>query len=285
MSGPVHGAGRTGDVAWDTYGSGDGVPLLLLHGWSDSGACWRPVLDGWAVGRTVLTVDARGHGRTPLPAGEPFTVAALAADAVAVARDVLGRPAVVMGHSMGGLVAQEVALSAPDVVAALVLEDPAWRVTRDVDASGMPVMLRAGMLAAAGASEEDLLAGLTAAGVEWPEAELEPWLASKAQHDSGLLAVPHVWDGREWVSAMADVAAPVTLITGDPAKGAIVDEAMVAEVAALLGERLHRVHAEAAGHSVRREAAAVVLDAVDAVLAVADAGLAVADAGRTAPGR
>ncbi|MBX9246169.1 hypothetical protein ICW40_15315, partial [Actinotalea ferrariae] len=59
-----------GPVAWALYGElrGDRVPVVALHGVTDSGACWEPVLAGWAAERAVLTVDARGHGGTPLPA-------------------------------------------------------------------------------------------------------------------------------------------------------------------------------------------------------------------------
>ena len=269
MTAIEHEAGRTGDVAWDRYGSGDGVPLVALHGWSDDGGCWGPLVPAWVPGRTVLTIDARGHGRTPLP-DAPFTIAALAADAATVVRAVLGRPAVVIGHSMGGLVAEELALTAPELVAELVLEDPAWRVGRDLDELGVPTMLRDGVRATAGLGREELLAGLAAEGLDWPADELEPWAASKTVHDPRVITVPHVWDGRDWVESLAALRMPVTLLTGEPARGAIVDDEQVRRAGELLGSLLHHVPLPA-GHNVRREARAEVVEAVAAVLARADA--------------
>jgi pimeloyl-ACP methyl ester carboxylesterase len=119
--------------------------VVLLHGLTDSSACWPLVRDRYPD-RLVVALDAPGHGGRPL-GDVPFTIAALAADAVAAlrARD-LG-PAVLVGHSMGGVTAEEVALTAPDLVAALVLEDPAWREVAEPAADG------AGSGAVAGAAE------------------------------------------------------------------------------------------------------------------------------------
>lgn len=103
---------------------GTGVPVVLLHGLTDSSACWPTVLHRYA-GRPVVALDARGHGGTPLP-DEPFTIAALAADAVRALRALDLGPALLVGHSMGGATAEEIALTAPELVAGLVLEDPAW---------------------------------------------------------------------------------------------------------------------------------------------------------------
>ncbi|TKR22666.1 alpha/beta hydrolase, partial [Cellulomonas hominis] len=101
------------------------APVVLLHGLTDAATCWPTVLPRYAGTRPVVALDARGHGGTPLP-DEPFTVAALAADAAAALRALDLGPALVVGHSMGGVTAEELALAAPDLVAGLVLEDPAW---------------------------------------------------------------------------------------------------------------------------------------------------------------
>ncbi len=259
-----HEAGRTGTIAWDRYGDGDGVPLVALHGWTDAGACWTPSIPRWADGREVLTVDARGHGRTPLP-DEPFTIGALARDVAAVVADVLGRPVVVLGHSMGGLVAEELALAQPGLVAGLVLEDPAWRVGRAVDSRGVPLGLREGVLDMAGRDEESLRELGRAQNPQWPLDEIAPWAAAKRAVDPRVIDLPHRWDERDWGEELGAVRAPVTLLTGRTEQGAIVDEAQAARARELLGGRLSR-SALPTGHCVRREARAeveaLVLDAL-----------------------
>jgi 3-oxoadipate enol-lactonase len=68
----------------------------------------------------VLTVDNRGTGRTGTPPG-PYPIAVLAQDALGVLDAAGVDRAHVVGHSMGGLIAQELALEAPDRVRSLVL--------------------------------------------------------------------------------------------------------------------------------------------------------------------
>ncbi len=262
-------SGTTATVAWDRYGSGPGVPLVALHGWSDSGACWAPSILAWVEGRVVLTVDARGHGRTPLPE-EPFTIASIASDVARVLRAVLGRPSVVLGHSMGALVAQELALSDPDLVSALLLEDPAWRAGRHVDEQGRPIDLIAGIQQRSVEDAAALREEGRAQNPAWPDDELDPWVSAKLALDPRLAELPHRWDGRDWVESLAGLDLPVTLLTGLPGRGSIVDADQVARAAAILGPLLTPL-AFATGHCVRREARPAVESAVSRVLLVADA--------------
>ncbi len=268
-----------GAVAWTLHGpppGAGGVPVLALHGVTDSGACWTPVLDAWADQRAVVTVDARGHGRTPLPPDGRLQISRLAADAAAVVRDVVGRPVVAVGHSMGGLVAEELALSEPAMVAGLVLEDPAWSARREVDERGVPSWLP-GFVASfddgAGrrATQAELEARSRRESAGWADAEHATWAESKRQVDRRLALGPHAWDERDWAAALVDVPVPVLLVTGDPARGAIVDEPLLVRARAALGDRLTHVAAAGAGHSVRREAPPVFLGAVAAMLREVDA--------------
>lgn len=101
--------------------AGDGPPLLLVAGTGYAGATWLPALvDRLAQERTVVTYDHRGTGRTGGPT-DGLSTRGLARDAVALL-DALGiERAAVVGHSMGGRVAQWMALDAPDRVGDLVL--------------------------------------------------------------------------------------------------------------------------------------------------------------------
>ncbi|HMO12346.1 MAG TPA: alpha/beta fold hydrolase, partial [Actinotalea sp.] len=177
--------GTTQDVAWRRWGGGHGVPLVVLHGVTDDSGCWTPLAAGWSRGRTVIGVDARGHGATPL-GDEGFTIAALARDVAAVVRaELAAGPAVVLGHSMGALVAQELALAEPDLVNSLVLEDPAWRRDRGATGSGCPEHVAEFVRANASRTLGDLIDLAPA----WPPGEVEPWALAKQRVDPRLLEV------------------------------------------------------------------------------------------------
>lgn len=94
--------------------------ILLIHGaWQGSWAfaAWRPWLEN--AGWRVHCVDLPGNGHRPVTARQPATLAGYTAHVGDVLADI-GRPAVVLGHSGGGIVASQVAEALPDQVAALV---------------------------------------------------------------------------------------------------------------------------------------------------------------------
>jgi non-heme chloroperoxidase len=99
---------------------GRGERVLLLHGYGDSGHAWSTVLPHLPARWQVAAPDQRGHGGSERPdAG--YTVASLATDAAKLL-DALGwERATVVGHSMGGFVAQQLAVDRPERVARLVL--------------------------------------------------------------------------------------------------------------------------------------------------------------------
>ena len=112
---------RVGDIHLHYDVSGDGEPLLLIVGYGGSSANLLPeyVADFARTFRTI-TFDNRGTGQSDRYDG-PTSIVEMADDAAALL-DALGvRRAHVMGTSMGGYIAQELALHYPDKVAGLVL--------------------------------------------------------------------------------------------------------------------------------------------------------------------
>src|SRR3954452_20668651 len=106
--------------AYRELGPRGGTPLVFLHHFTAVLDDWDPrVIDGIAAGRHVITFDNRGVGST---GGKvPHTLAAMAADATAFIR-ALGHDQVdLIGFSLGGGVAQEVALTHPELVRRLIL--------------------------------------------------------------------------------------------------------------------------------------------------------------------
>lgn len=104
------------------YRPGDGPVLVFLHYWGGSARTWQPVLDR-LPGRAALTVDLRGWGRSRELPG-PYTLEQFAHDTSAVIADARVTDYVLVGHSMGGKVAQLAASARPDGLAGLVLVAP-----------------------------------------------------------------------------------------------------------------------------------------------------------------
>ncbi|MEE2664484.1 MAG: alpha/beta hydrolase, partial [Myxococcota bacterium] len=100
-------------------GSGE-TTFLCLHGLVDRSEIWDRLVPGLATRGRVLCVDQRGHGGSETPPG-PYAREDLARDAVCVLEALGVTRAVLVGHSMGGVVAMTTALAYPDRVAGLVL--------------------------------------------------------------------------------------------------------------------------------------------------------------------
>src|SRR5947209_9348913 len=105
---------------------GGGRTVMLLHGWMASADLNWSVLysDLVRAGYRVLAIDHRGHGRGLRPLA-PFRLIDCAADAAGVLRTLGATPALVVGYSMGGAIAQLVAREHPEVVEGVVLSGTA----------------------------------------------------------------------------------------------------------------------------------------------------------------
>jgi 3-oxoadipate enol-lactonase len=117
---------RDSDPAHPAGEPDDRPVVMLLHGWLASAdlnwACvYQSLID---AGYRVLAIDHRGHGRG-LRGLVPFRLADCAADAAAVLVTLGLAPAVVVGYSMGGAIAQFVARDHPEVVSGLILSGTA----------------------------------------------------------------------------------------------------------------------------------------------------------------
>ncbi|MDQ0503816.1 alpha/beta fold hydrolase [Xanthobacter agilis] len=107
------------DIVLDYQVSGEGPPVLLISGLSAQRPFWgltRPLLSGF----TLVEFDNRDIGKSGQARG-PYTVADMARDALAVLDAAGIGKAHVVGHSMGGAIAQELAIAAPGRVDRLVL--------------------------------------------------------------------------------------------------------------------------------------------------------------------
>ncbi len=106
-------------MRYELWGEGE-TPLVLLHGLGSSADDWMLQLPAFAPHFRCIPLDLRGHGGSDKPA-ERYSIALFAADVAQLLLQLGQAPAHVLGLSLGGLVAQQLALEHAAVVRSLVL--------------------------------------------------------------------------------------------------------------------------------------------------------------------
>lgn len=270
----------------------DAPQLVLLHGITSSAAANWPSIAHWSQrGWRVIALDARGHGLSPrwqpqqllragqqlvddvvevleyLPTPAPTQNAAPTAGA-SEPTPAAGLKPILIGHSMGAATAAVVAAQRPDLVSALVLEDPARYGTRSHSE-----LLRRGQARANHVNRTlaDLPASLVAllenAGTPGQPSAQEalPSLWASQQLDQSLLGTGVVAPEVEFTQLMESISLPTLLLTGDRRGEARVG----AQLLAHLMEQNPHICGQVmpgAGHQVRRANPQAYYDVVDAFL-------------------
>ncbi|TNE85133.1 MAG: alpha/beta hydrolase [Deltaproteobacteria bacterium] len=212
----------------DDHGTGDTV--LLVHGWMMAGAVFTPLRQALLdAGYRVVVPDLRGSGKSDPT--EDYTLAGYADDLAAVV-DAIG-PCVILGHSMGGALAQLVAIARPESVRGLILLNP-------VPASGLPLPDEAmGLFGTSGGDRDKQQVILGLATLTLDEDGLHQLLdiagtvVPEAVHQS-LVA----WTTGGFADRLGEIRAPTHVIaTSDPfLPPAFLDQAVVQPIA---GAQLH----------------------------------------------
>src|SRR5262245_42343701 len=111
------------DITLNVEQFGAGRPLLLLHGFTGSAATWLSLIGALPPHTGAIVPDLIGHGRSDSPpAAERYRMECCVADLLALLDALEVERADVLGYSMGGRVALQLAAAAPERVGALVLE-------------------------------------------------------------------------------------------------------------------------------------------------------------------
>ncbi|MCF3132405.1 alpha/beta fold hydrolase [Streptomyces olivochromogenes] len=106
---------------------GDGAPLVFIHGWTANRHRWDHQVAHFAERRRVIRLDLRGHGESS--GAGVRTIAALAEDVLALLDHLKVERFVLIGHSMGGMISQTIALAHPERVERMILVNSISRMT------------------------------------------------------------------------------------------------------------------------------------------------------------
>jgi pimeloyl-ACP methyl ester carboxylesterase len=196
----------------------DAVPPLavLVHGVTGWHRTWWRVAPALATaGWQVIAIDQRGHGHSPRIDGT-VTVGDLADDLAAVIVELGGHPDLLVGHSLGGAVAAELAFTRPELVDRLVLEDPPG-ISRVNDETWLTQ--QAAELAAARADPDTEVRRALAANPLWENEDARQDVEGKALADGpGVLDSFRVDIGVRVLDLLPRLSIPTLLLLADPAR-------------------------------------------------------------------
>lgn len=163
-------------------GPDKGKPLLLLHGFPQTSACWHRIAPTLAREFRIVVMDLRGYGRSTAPKGDPaheiYSKRAMGRDCLGVMK-ALGYPQfAVAGHDRGARVAYRLALDHPEAVTALAILDiiPTSLMWERMDASRAMQVYHWTFLAQPAPMPENLIRRDPRS---WLEHTLASWTASK----------------------------------------------------------------------------------------------------------
>jgi pimeloyl-ACP methyl ester carboxylesterase len=106
---------------FEEAGTGE-APIVLVHGWTCDHTYFAPQFEHFARDHRVVSVDLRGHGHSDKPE-QDYTIAAFADDVAWLCGQLGLTKPVIIGHSMGGVIALEISARFPDLPSAVVLVD------------------------------------------------------------------------------------------------------------------------------------------------------------------
>jgi 3-oxoadipate enol-lactonase len=200
---------------YETWGVGS-APLVLLHGLGSSADDWFLQLPALAPHYLCVAVDLRGHGLSEKPAGR-YSMGLFAADVAALFRALDLTPAHILGLSLGGMVAQQLAIAQPQIVRSLVLINTLpglWPPPRQIMRVGLrrltPPWRTPDMARVAERVATDLFPDPAA---EFFRAQAAARMAANdpAAYRRATMAVARFWPG----SALKRIACPTLIIAGD----------------------------------------------------------------------
>ena len=226
-------------------------PLVLVHGFSDSGLCWLKTAIDLESDFDVIMPDARGHGQSErINHNEPMD---MASDLAGMITKLDLKHPVVVGHSMGAMAAFQMSVRCQKIPRALVLEDPPWwqLQTQSEQSQSQNNPFASWIEGIQRLPLEKVIAQTRLEHPTWPEWTLQTWCPAKMQLDTNIFLTPNI-EGNTWLEEISRLSCPTLIVTADPQKGGIVTPE-IAVRAKKLNSLCQVVNFPGIGHHIRFE--------------------------------
>ncbi len=205
------------------YSPNPGKPkLLFLHGWAEYGLAMKRLAEPFVKEYDILAPDARAHGHSDGPPSH-YTINERVDDLDAVLNETDFTPNIIIGHSMGANVGTAAAIRHPEWIKGLVLIDPSWKggfeqtINPEQEAKYWTRTIHQWKRF----SEAQLLRFAQKNFPQWHPEDHEHWVKGKKLiKENTLNGYQHT--NPRWDDYIETIPCPGVLVTGDPAKGAII---------------------------------------------------------------
>ncbi len=235
-------------------GKRDGIPMVLVHGITDDGLCWVPVVRALPPEYDLVLMDMRGHGESDAPKDGGYTLDNMASELAACIRSLQLKKPILLGHSMGAFITLLLAGIYPEIPRAIILEDPPpfWTPSRpSPEAEASRASLAKWILGEKRKTKDELYAEVRANSPGWSDEEKELWVNSKLRFNPVISQLVNPYDpGKVDIQKIAGrISFPAAFISADKPLGGLSGE----EDIHLLKEWIPQLvnhHVAGAGHVI-----------------------------------
>ena len=262
---------ETNRVRLHCYRLGAGRPLLLLHGITANGLTWGRAAEALAQRHEVIAADLRGHGSSDAPEG-PYRDDDFVADVAGLIAQLAREPIDVIGHSLGGRIAMQLAASRPNVVGRLILEEAIGSRNDSIskeDAGAMRRGALAWLESLRSQPREAALAQVRQQSPTWTELECEAFADGLRGFSPSIFADGGMDYRFDWRAFLPRIECPTLVLGGDP-KAALfppsTDDDLTAEEARCLLPRGTVIQIANAGHMLHLDQPDRFVEVVEAFL-------------------
>jgi len=245
----------TGEVVLNyAEGPDNGPPLLLLHGWTDRWQDFLPIIPTLSMRWHIYALDFRGHGKSGRVQGK-YRPEDCIEDIVVFLQDIVAEPAILFGHSAGGVAALMIGAQLPDKVRAIIVGDSPIDLDSHIAQISTEEMIQywADKRDLLGRPMEELMSAL--AERSYDVSRLRYSAKTLSQADPGVLDF-HA-EGRtqaffrnvDMDAVLHRISCPVLLLQGDPSQGGMLSDHDV-EYAKSVNPEISNIVIHDEGHSL-----------------------------------